>query len=222
MSRSIHENRSLRHFEKKGAFDSQELQKKDRVKAQSREGLRSTQESASPTVESIPICIGNTNEFLFFPVSVDEIAHVLALLPVGAFTGISSIQLKDGKRYVNQEAHECELLDPFTSSKCYEVFPNIYIPIIRGVYSKDTGIVEIFAYIKHPETVPTTDQLLALRLQMLSTLVHEIAHHQDRTTRVARGRWRMDDESKAESFAENMAETWSESIIIPFLHGNPA
>jgi len=58
---------------------------------------------------------------------------------------------------------------------------------------------------------------LFLRLLMLKTFVHELAHHEDHMRRVARGRWRADNTGKTELYAEAMAAQWVEQCVVPYL-----
>lgn len=216
MSRSIHENRSRRHFAKKEQIDYDELSKKRLIKIDSVASPKNTDALVSQSAQSIPIIIGKLNKFLFFPISTEEIHQVMSLLPIGAFSGIKAIHLQNGKQ-ANQYSNDFDIIDPFTGMKSSEIFPNIYIPMILGTYSMNTGTIKIYAFVKDPLVIPTDVQLLELRHNMLHTLFHEIAHHQDRTTRVARGRWRMDDHFKRETYAEDMESKWCQSIITPFL-----
>ena len=48
-------------------------------------------------------------------------------------------------------------------------------------------------------------------------LVHEVAHHVDHTTRVARGRWRADEERKVEEYADTRMLEWTRGIVLPYL-----
>jgi tetratricopeptide (TPR) repeat protein len=58
---------------------------------------------------------------------------------------------------------------------------------------------------------------LYLRLCMLSTLLHELAHHVDKTTRVARGRWLCIPGDKAEEFATQNEYAWTQQYAAPYL-----
>ena len=76
--------------------------------------------------------------------------------------------------------------------------PGVWLPVIYGTYDPESKAVELFGCVTAPDAHLSPEQTLELRFQMLRTLVHELAHHSDRTQRVARGRWRMDDEAKAQ------------------------
>ncbi len=49
------------------------------------------------------------------------------------------------------------------------------------------------------------------------TVVHEFAHHHDRTRRVRRGRWRADGHANLERYAEKMEYEWTAKFGIPWL-----
>lgn len=217
MSRSIHENWSWRWRVKKGSLDSETLRKKSRIKSHKKEPPIQSDEIPTSLENIVQIDITIKDEPLFSPLSAEEITQVLTYLPPGSCNGITCVRLKNGKKYVNDHTDEFDMLDPYTATKCYELFPGIYIPMLRGMYDMQTNIIELYAYIISPTVSPTRDQLMALKFQMLKTLFHEIAHHQDRTTRIARGRWMMDNEDKAESFAEKVEAAWCKEIILPFL-----
>lgn len=55
------------------------------------------------------------------------------------------------------------------------------------------------------------------KLQALSTFVHEVAHHFDYTSRIARGRWLADDRDKVELFARHSEHEWTQSCVVPYL-----
>ncbi|MCU0914329.1 MAG: hypothetical protein MUC88_07195 [Planctomycetes bacterium] len=56
-----------------------------------------------------------------------------------------------------------------------------------------------------------------LRLCMLMTLVHEVAHHYDFSARIARGRWLADVRDKVEIYAERVQHGWFTKYVVPCL-----
>ena len=58
--------------------------------------------------------------------------------------------------------------------------------------------------------------MIGLKGEMLATLLHEVAHHQDWMMRVARGRWRMDDATQREIYAEKVAGEWWQSCVVDY------
>jgi len=55
------------------------------------------------------------------------------------------------------------------------------------------------------------------KLQVLSTFVHEVAHHFDHTRRTARGRWLAWEREKLEGFAERRQHDWTQNYVVPYL-----
>jgi tetratricopeptide (TPR) repeat protein len=77
--------------------------------------------------------------------------------------------------------------------------------------------VRLFAYVYPPDLPDRAMWELYLRLRMLSTFLHEVAHHYDCTARVAAGRWLADDEEKGEIYAERMEREWLHGVAVPHL-----
>jgi hypothetical protein len=154
---------------------------------------------------------------LFYPASVDDMREVLARLPLGSLDGLHSITLESGKLYVNANG-EGGHPDPVLGRRSVEWHAGTYAPVILGAYSRQSMRISIFAYVRAPGVEVPEVELLAMRLQMLLTLVHEVAHHHDKSRRTARGRWRMDDTQKAESFADRLACRWFRERVIPFVN----
>jgi hypothetical protein len=99
----------------------------------------------------------------------------------------------------------------------YEMFPGIYGPAVLGIYALDSNRIRLFGYVKVPDRAVTEEQNRELRFEMLETLVHELAHHDDRTRRTARGRWRMDDRRKDEQYAVALEQEWCVEVVLPYL-----
>ena len=62
--------------------------------------------------------------------------------------------------------------------------------------------------------MPTTAYF---KLQILSTFVHEVAHHFDHTRRIARGRWLASEQEKVEHFADHRQHEWTQACVVPYL-----
>ena len=218
MSRSIHSNRTSRQAAEKGYLDWLEIGKKRRVKRLVVEERQIRPEPAHVSWEDmVSIERVDDSAFLYFPASTEDMHCVLMNLPSAPLDGIRKIRLEAGTGFVNHEAEEEGVMDPFLGRKSREVYPGIYAPLILGMYTFGTNQIRLFGYAKSPETVPTKEQHDELQFQMLITLVHELAHHFDHTERVKRGRWRADDQDKCERFALQMERTWSRAAIMPYL-----
>jgi hypothetical protein len=187
------------------------------VKAAARQrGTSVAEPPASLSASSVPIRVVECRGPLFYPASVDDIRGVLARLPPGSLDGLHSITLESGNLYVNAEG-KGGVPDPILGRKSVELHPGIYAPVILGTYSRQSMKISIFPMLRRPGVEVPGEVQLALRLQMLGTLVHEIAHHHDRSRCTARGRWRMDDTRKAESFAGRLACRWFSEHVVPFV-----
>jgi hypothetical protein len=142
---------------------------------------------------------------------------VLGALPPGALDGIVKVRLEAGTQIINADVNRYDVLDPYLKRKSIEHPSRTYTPVLKGIYRRDTHVISIFGYAKAPRTELTVRQQVDLELNMLITLVHEVAHHFDRMRRLGRGRWRMDDRAKNERFAEAMAIEWGLLAIVPHM-----
>jgi tetratricopeptide (TPR) repeat protein len=106
--------------------------------------------------------------------------------------------------------------DPYTGRIGSEVLPGVYSGRCKGLYNLSNAKVRLFAYVYDPLLLSREMWECYLRLHMLSTFVHEAAHHYDSTMRVARGRWRMDDKRKVEIYAECEQHDWTREVVISY------
>lgn len=83
-----------------------------------------------------------------------------------------------------------------------------------GVYSSRIPTIRLFAYV-YSEIIPNKEVWeLYLKMEMLSTLIHEIAHHFDQISRVDRGRWLAREKDKVEGYAEEIEINGLRNIYI--------
>ena len=219
MSRSVHANRSWRLFEQRGFRDWAAINTKKGVKRGVKE-TRSLLGKASLRQQPLvmpEVILEFVDKHIFFPVSRDDVNAILGALPGGAADGLRYVKLESGIAYINEHAESSESCDPFVGRKGEEVYAGVYVPSVRGSYGLDTNDIRLFGYVKAPETVLSAEQLQELQFTMLRTLVHEVAHHVDRTSRVARGRWRMDNVEKDEQYADELAMKWCIEVVVPYL-----
>lgn len=234
MSRSIHTTRRSikeeehliysdstadRHTEKLEQL-RKDLAKKRRIKKQvKKERLNAEQPSQSISLESIPICVLDEGEFIHYPATPTDILKLMHLLPMGVLDGISSIELCLGKDYQDKYYQDGDLrdTDPFLGRPGYEILPGIFAGNYLGVYEPDQARIRLFAYVYDPALPNREMWELYLQLMMLSTLVHEIGHHDDWMRRIARGRWLADNKQKNEIYAEKIEYEWVRQYVIPYL-----
>jgi hypothetical protein len=184
------------------------------------------QERGRPTVEGlplspdiVPILVCDEGPFVHFPATQDDIRGVLRLLPPGTLDGLSAIELElgAGDQDTQDEASGSAEPDPFIGRRGHELLSGVFAGDLLGYYSYDQARIHLFGYV-YDNTAPYLDiWTIYLRLSMLSTLVHEVAHHHDHTQRVARGRWRADREETAETYAQRMQHQWVHEVVACYL-----
>jgi len=219
MSRSIHTNRRRRQFGKLGLFiDWNEIHRKQDLKSSA---LRDREIDMVPndavSADLLLIDVADRSPYLFFPASIEDMRAVLRALPVGSLDGVAAARLEAGTRYINAGAKWHAVIDPFLGRKSIQMFSKVYLPVIMGAYSFRSQTVELFGYAKSPRTVLSQYEQAALELNSLGTLVHEIAHHFDRSHRMGGGRPWSAMGSKAEEFADERTREWTMEIILPYL-----
>lgn len=172
-------------------------------------------------VESIPVSVSDAGQFVHFPASSDDIRNVMRLLPRGLLDGLVGIELclgaeyqRDPSVYDLEDGYEP---DPLVGRIGDQMLPGIYRGHCLGYYSRPHSTIRVFAYVYDPEKVDVRLWGVYLRLQMLATVVHEIAHSVDLTTRVAKDRWLADDKSKVEMYAEKLEYSWLMDCVVPYL-----
>lgn len=167
----------------------------------------------------IDIRILDSGDYIHYPASKEDLLGVAERLPYGALLGINSIDLCFGREYQNESSENIEEKDrdPYTGRLCSSAEGPVYFPPILGSYFSDTCKIFIYSYVYDKEELKLDVIEPYLRLQMLSTFVHEVAHHDDYMRRTRRGRWLGLNEWKCEDYAELQQWEWSGKAIIPYL-----
>ena len=209
MARSIHRTRASLAREK--SFDRPDAKKVERIERaldvkrrikrlvrRERKGPAAT--SLPPTSPSaIDVRVAGRTKVEDFGVTEEDIRRVLGALSPGTLSGIAAIELRRG------------------ADEKLELVPGIRVNQVLGCYRTQTQRITLFAY-ERDAAVPEWETLLPwLKLRMLSTLVHEVGHHEDHSTRIARGRWRMDDRDKGEMYAERRQHALTNEVVLPYL-----
>lgn len=232
MSRSIHTTRkSVREMSRARFSDPsqkaealsiarQSLHTKRAIKRQTMEERRRASEvPGAGSTEFIPIEFLTSDRNSHPVVDVGDLRAILRGLPVDATSGLARIQIGLGREYIESSEWDGEPeRDPFTGRISVEIMPGVWAGCILGTYSEN-GLVRLYTYVYDAEVLPLPGPLLAiyLRLQMLSTLVHECAHHHDHICRRGRGRWLARRRGLVESYAESMEFKWTREVVIPYL-----
>ena len=195
---------------------------KRRVKWRVKQERQSAIGSPVPTsVETIPISTEASGPYVHYPASADDLRGLLRELPAGVADGLESIELSLGMD-VQREAEEDDPAglepDPYVGRISDEIMPGVFAGRSRSVHALESSHCSLWLLVYAPD-LPDRDNIeLFLRLQMLSVFAHEVAHHFDCMSRVARGRWRADDTTKVEVYAEHMQHRWLSQYVVPYLN----
>ncbi len=155
--------------------------------------------------------------FVHFPASEDDVREVLRRLPRGVTDGLACIRLRLGAE--EQEASDggANHRDPHVGRAGSERFPGAWSGWVLGRYRPDAAEIELYAVVHDPAHPLRSVWEPLLRLNALSVLAHEVAHHHDHTCRRARGRWRASGHDRVERYAEEREDAWTREIVIPYL-----
>jgi tetratricopeptide (TPR) repeat protein len=234
MSRSIHSTYNDYGREKRSRYATpeareerlealrQEIRKKRRVKRRVGQGRGAPPWADLPPVaaEAVPIRVVEEGPWVHYPASPDDLRAVMRRLPAGVLTGLSGVRLCLGSKHqekgLSPEERARAGRDPLVGRVGYENLPGVFGGRYLGTYFRPARI-DLYAYVYDPAFPGLATWELYLRLRMLSTFVHEVAHHDDATRRVARGRWRMDDTDKNEGYAGATQARWVQQCVVPYL-----
>ncbi|MCX6595515.1 MAG: hypothetical protein NTV70_04015 [Acidobacteria bacterium] len=148
----------------------------------------------------VPVRVIDSGPHILYPATPDDLEAIRKRLPAGVTDGLSGIVLGLGTHAQREDAHIWEP-DPVTGRLGVELVQGLYSGWIFGTYESTTCRIDLFAFVAYPSKPSLMPTTAYLKLQCLSTFVHEIAHHVDHTERVARGRWLANETEKLEDFA---------------------
>ena len=228
MSRSIHVTRQSIARARRFRYSSRERRAallddlearhahKRRMKWAMRQQLGPVQFPGAPvTADEVAISFDHRNPFARFPASEADMRAVLGRLPSGVLDGLNGISLSLGLEYQRDQAEEWHEQDPIVGRFGLERLPGAYCGLILGVCFWDVRRIQVYGFVS---SKPLEEfWALYLRLHQLSTLVHEVAHHEDLVKGWARDRWTGDDKHKTEWYAESRQLVWVEIVVIPYL-----
>ena len=227
MARSVHTTR--RDLSREESFDYSDpgthtkhltyLREELETKRLIKQIARDQHDSASPmpaSADGIPIRVSDEGEFIHYSAREDDIREVIRRLPAGVLDGITSIELCLGTNHQRGIIESYMTADPMTGRIGHEMLPGVYTGACLGVYYRNRPQISVFAYVYEP-SMPNRDVWeIILRLGMLSTFVHEAAHHFD--TAMRRGsRWRGDNKDHVEIYAQCAQYDWVPKYVIPYL-----
>ncbi|MBP2644396.1 MAG: Uncharacterized protein H6Q67_2283 [Firmicutes bacterium] len=168
--------------------------------------------------QGVRVNVLETSEYIHYPVTKEDIIEVAKSLPVNVLAGVNSINLCLGKLYQEEEIEgACERsCDPYTG-RIYSGDGPIYYPPILGVYRPTNNKIFLFAYVYDKQIVNIDIIEPFLRIKMLITFIHEVAHHDDNLRRSGRGHCFGINEDRCENYAEAQEVLWAKTAVMPYL-----
>ena len=193
-----------------------ELRRKRAIKDQVGEERRAPPPGPPVDPSVVPIAVIDGGEYVHHAVTVDDVRAMIARLPPGTATGVTSITLSlaiDAQGFVDHD----DPVDPYTGRAGAELLPGVHAGNVLGCYAPGDATIVIGAFVYSPALAWREHKQLLLKLHALATVVHELAHHHDQATRVARGRWLADGGAKSERYAERMEHAWVQTVVVPYV-----
>ena len=177
--------------------------------------------SPSPD-QHVYIEVKDQGEYIHYPLTPDDVKACLETLPAGTTFGLHTITFCLGKKYMKEvaEDHPDQAVDPYTGRiRGESSIPDCFLPPVLGTYNYRTHRIFLYAYVYPSEVLREPTMVFYLKLKMLSTLLHEIAHHDDNWRRVARGRWLGSYDTRVEDYAYRKQREWVNESLIKVLQG---
>lgn len=170
---------------------------------------------------AVPIVVEPDGEHVHACVSAEDLVAVLRRLAPGVIGGVSEIRIGLGMHMqpeVEPDGDDDEGVDPLTGrAPSHLILPGVHSGRVYGQYRADPASIYLCSFVYDGALANRTIKELYLRMFMLGTFVHEVAHHHDFRERVARGRWRADHRGQKENYAEHQEHAWMRSAVIPYL-----
>jgi len=162
--------------------------------------------------DEVPIIVERSAPYVFHPAHDEDIREVLRRLPCGSLDGLGEVRLC---LYLGDSEWGPRVRDPFTGRLRRELVPGVFGPSVLGTYTFSTAGIRIHAWLCGPHVaVPIA---IFLKVESLRTLVHEVAHHFDRTFRRGRPRWDVNERERDEAWAERIEDEHALGIVIPYV-----
>jgi tetratricopeptide (TPR) repeat protein len=199
------------------------LETKRLIKKQVKAERRGYEQYPLPTsIDSIPIHIVDSSPYIHYPAGPEDLRELMHRLPASLTHGLRYVELCLGKLPQEEEKNqypwdEDPLRDPYTGRLSNEHIPGVYNGHYLGIYHGNVAGIQLFGYVYSPDLPHRQIMELYLRLKMLMVFVHELGHHFDQASRVARGRWLADNKEKVEIYAEGVTYKWAGEYVVPYL-----
>jgi tetratricopeptide (TPR) repeat protein len=164
----------------------------------------------------------DSSPYVHYPAGPDDLRELLRVLPASLTDGLKAVELCLSQHYQTESREPCDFEpnlspDPYIGRMGHEFLPGVYAGKCWGIYFSKIATIRLLAYVYAPGLPHRRIVEFYLRLRMLMVLVHELGHHFDFTSRVARGRWRADADDKVEIYAEEVEHGWAQEYVVPYL-----
>ncbi|HEX2189580.1 MAG TPA: hypothetical protein VHG51_11810 [Longimicrobiaceae bacterium] len=168
--------------------------------------------------EAVAVRVVETGVYVHHAATLEDVREVLRRLPPGVTDGLAAVELRLGIQVQHDERPpEGDGPDPFTGRLGAERYPGVWAGRVLGRYLPAHGRIELFAHVYDPAIPDRALWEALLRYGTLRTLAHEAAHHHDAVHRVGRGRWTARPGERAERYARDREEAWTEACVLPYL-----
>jgi hypothetical protein len=227
VARSIHETR--RDLEEARLWEFSDGSRKEEtlwiIEERLRRKRRSKSRAAGPASAHavVPIDAGWTFEVTIddqgpqiqYPLTPEDIHGLLATFPADVRPELRRVRCRLGRfeDEMNQAGAEP---DPFTGRPGYAQGA-VWTPVLLGRFHPLSAEIDLFAYVADPGAVSAPEMVRGLLwLRQAQTLAHEVAHGWDATGRRGRDRWALDEQVRAERYAEGRAQEWLMGVAVPY------
>ena len=164
-----------------------------------------------------PIMVNEVGEYLHYPASPADIIAVLRRLPRELLDGLSCVDLKfEAETHCPDEVTQAAFVcDPYYEREGGEWLPGIYCGYCLGEYVANEQSIGLLGFVYDPAMPDRSMWETYLRFVMLSTLMHELAHHVDlkANREMDRASWI----AQSEDVAEHFQERWTFEYVVPYL-----
>lgn len=194
------------------------LEKKRRIKSSVMVERDDASDPAPPTpIDQIPIVMRDEGPFVHYPATPGDVRALMRRLPPGSCDKLQGVEFTIDRYDHDSDDDADGPIDPFIGRFRIQRYPGVYYSRALGMYNLRTMKIQLYGYVYAPDLSNRNEIELILKCRTLSCFIHELAHHQDRTTRMARGRWIMDDIQKGEDYAESWQDEWNCDYTVPFI-----
>lgn len=170
--------------------------------------------------DTIPIRVFDEGPYVHFPASVEDIRAVMCLLPPGSLDGVALVDCCLGEYDQSEPSGDDPdgpTPDPLVGRYGYEMLNGVYGGDVLAEYWHGDARIRLYAFVYDRARPETRRWEVALRAKQLASLAHEVAHHDDRTRRFARGRWIMQRKALNERYARRLEREWAEHYVLPYV-----